>query len=513
MDRRVVAMGVVIVVLAIALVASMTQRAQEVVTTTVTQTLTTETTVTETVTERGATVTVTSVQTVTEAVTETVTATVTAAPPQVEPALIKIAETEIMVNGSKGATAYLGPIIVVIRPDTYVSDGEEIQDAYRFSIVLYSVDGVGPSPDGEEPVFAFAFAVNGEVTPKYTFVDEQGNPKPLITMIFAPTRWRSWTWLGFRDEGDRLVGGDYRFPNMYHVAGANTLVNTQFIKPVPWIVVDTGSPRDVQVERRSLSVMGTADGPALVPIAEASAMVNASMGAAVMLGDIVAIVTPGTYVTDGEAMLDTYNFSVVRYLVSTVPGPNEDELPVYAFAFAVNGEVTPKYTFVDEQGNPKPLITIILDDEAYASWTWLGYEDMGGILANGEYRFRNVWLPGDWYIVNTQFIKPVPWVVTAKFMTAQREEVAELTMEMQDFRFVPDTITVRPGQRVRLTLVNDGYYRHSFVFEAANVETRLLSPGERITVEFTAPSEPGEYMFYCRPHRGLGMVGKVVVTP
>ena len=217
--------------------------------------------------------------------------------------------------------------------------------------------------------------------------------------------------------------------------------------------------------------------------------------------------------SDGEEIQDAYRFSIVLYSVDGV-GPSPDgEEPVFAFAFAVNGEVTPKYTFVDEQGNPKPLITIILDDEAYASWTWLGYEDMGGILANGEYRFRNVWLPGDWYIVNTQFIKPVPWVVTAKFMTAQREEVAELTMEMQDFRFVPDTITVRPGQRVRLTLVNDGYYRHSFVFEAANVETRLLSPGERITVEFTAPSEPGEYMFYCGPHRGLGMVGKVVVTP
>ena len=36
----------------------------------------------------------------------------------------------------------------------------------------------------------------------------------------------------------------------------------------------------------------------------------------------------------------------------------------------------------------------------------------------------------------------------------------------------------------------------------------VFSPGESFSTTFT---EAGEYPYYCEPHRGAGMVGKVIV--
>lgn len=62
---------------------------------------------------------------------------------------------------------------------------------------------------------------------------------------------------------------------------------------------------------------------------------------------------------------------------------------------------------------------------------------------------------------------------------------------------------------------------HNVVFDPASVpggkevadkltHTQLtFSPGESYSTTFDV--EPGEYTYYCAPHRGAGMVGKVIV--
>ena len=85
--------------------------------------------------------------------------------------------------------------------------------------------------------------------------------------------------------------------------------------------------------------------------------------------------------------------------------------------------------------------------------------------------------------------------------------------------FEPATITVEQGDTV--TWENNKMAPHNVVFDANNVpggksvadelthSQLTFSPGESYGSKFDV--EPGEYTYYCAPHRGAGMVGKVIV--
>lgn len=79
----------------------------------------------------------------------------------------------------------------------------------------------------------------------------------------------------------------------------------------------------------------------------------------------------------------------------------------------------------------------------------------------------------------------------------------------------PATVTVAAGDSV--TWVNNAGFPHNVVFdedavpdgvnaEAISREDYLNAPGEKFSVKF---STPGTYGYYCEPHQGAGMVGKV----
>lgn len=84
--------------------------------------------------------------------------------------------------------------------------------------------------------------------------------------------------------------------------------------------------------------------------------------------------------------------------------------------------------------------------------------------------------------------------------------------------FEPATITIKAGDTV--TWVNNKMAPHNVIFDAASVpggkamadelsqEQLTFSPGESYSSTF---SEPGEYSYFCAPHRGAGMVGKIIV--
>ncbi|MEX1023767.1 MAG: PQQ-binding-like beta-propeller repeat protein [Planctomycetota bacterium] len=86
----------------------------------------------------------------------------------------------------------------------------------------------------------------------------------------------------------------------------------------------------------------------------------------------------------------------------------------------------------------------------------------------------------------------------------------------KDHEFEPATINVRPGEAVRIELVNQGETKHSIDFELPSGEVALeepLEPDETGALTFTAPDEADEYTFYCPvgDHREKGMKGKLVV--
>lgn len=88
-------------------------------------------------------------------------------------------------------------------------------------------------------------------------------------------------------------------------------------------------------------------------------------------------------------------------------------------------------------------------------------------------------------------------------------------------KFDPPEVTVQQGDTVKF--VNNKLPPHNIIFDDKTIpggskdlatklshSQMLFSPGESYEVTFTdTPS--GTYSYYCAPHRGAGMVGKITV--
>ena len=84
--------------------------------------------------------------------------------------------------------------------------------------------------------------------------------------------------------------------------------------------------------------------------------------------------------------------------------------------------------------------------------------------------------------------------------------------------FEPSEFAVKSGETI--TFKNNAGFPHNIVFDEDAVpsgvdaskisqEEYLNAPGETFSVTLTVP---GTYGFYCEPHAGAGMVGKVTVN-
>jgi plastocyanin len=87
--------------------------------------------------------------------------------------------------------------------------------------------------------------------------------------------------------------------------------------------------------------------------------------------------------------------------------------------------------------------------------------------------------------------------------------------------FEPSKLTVKPGDTIKW--VNNKVPPHNVVFDPANPgksadlakslshKQLLMSPGQSEETVIPADATPGDYTFYCEPHRGAGMIGKITV--
>ncbi len=76
--------------------------------------------------------------------------------------------------------------------------------------------------------------------------------------------------------------------------------------------------------------------------------------------------------------------------------------------------------------------------------------------------------------------------------------------------FEPSSVSISTGDTVKF--VNNKLAPHNAVFEGHDELSHpdlAFAPGESWEETF---SEAGTYDYYCEPHRGAGMVGKVVVN-
>lgn len=86
--------------------------------------------------------------------------------------------------------------------------------------------------------------------------------------------------------------------------------------------------------------------------------------------------------------------------------------------------------------------------------------------------------------------------------------------------FVPNDFSVASGEKI--VFKNNAGFPHNVVFDEDEIpsgvdagkismseEDLLNAPGQVYEVQLT---EKGSYSFYCSPHQGAGMVGKVTVN-
>jgi plastocyanin len=78
-----------------------------------------------------------------------------------------------------------------------------------------------------------------------------------------------------------------------------------------------------------------------------------------------------------------------------------------------------------------------------------------------------------------------------------------------NFIWKPEHMVVAAGQKVTLKVANADYMQHNFTFKPAKV-ARNLPVDETTTIELTAPTKPGTYIFYCKYHLQM-MEGAVTV--
>ena len=113
-------------------------------------------------------------------------------------------------------------------------------------------------------------------------------------------------------------------------------------------------------------------------------------------------------------------------------------------------------------------------------------------------------------------------IVMASFFTAVDPASAEtFTVKMGSDKgmliYEPATVTIKAGDTVKF--VNNKLAPHNAVFDSSVGEIAktlshkklVFSPGESYETTFPADTAAGTYPFYCEPHRGAGMNGKIIV--
>lgn len=105
------------------------------------------------------------------------------------------------------------------------------------------------------------------------------------------------------------------------------------------------------------------------------------------------------------------------------------------------------------------------------------------------------------------------FVVGSLFMTASPATADVITVKMGSdsgqLVFDPKVVTIKAGDTVKW--VNNKAFPHNIVFDGhAELSHKKLAQKPKAELESTF-NEAGEFSYYCSPHRGAGMQGKVIV--
>lgn len=107
---------------------------------------------------------------------------------------------------------------------------------------------------------------------------------------------------------------------------------------------------------------------------------------------------------------------------------------------------------------------------------------------------------------------PTTSTTSAPSTGTQNDVVKEFTVTGKNFSFAPAAMSVKRGDRVRITFVNESG-THDLRVDGYNVGTKVIQGGASETFEFVA-DKTGSFEYYCSigQHREMGMKGTLTVT-
>jgi plastocyanin len=83
---------------------------------------------------------------------------------------------------------------------------------------------------------------------------------------------------------------------------------------------------------------------------------------------------------------------------------------------------------------------------------------------------------------------------------------ASLEVEADDFYFNPTFVKVKPGEKVTITLKNEGHATHTFTSDALSIDQQV-SAGKSKKFTVTVPGSGAAFQFHCDFHETMGMQG------
>lgn len=106
--------------------------------------------------------------------------------------------------------------------------------------------------------------------------------------------------------------------------------------------------------------------------------------------------------------------------------------------------------------------------------------------------------------------RPAPTAPTPTGLnvTAPTGAVREIAIAASNYKFEPSAISVTAGERVRFVITGSGAF-HTFTINELGIDISVPA-SQTVTKEYTI-TKTGTFTLYCKPHRGLGMVGTVSV--
>ena len=96
-------------------------------------------------------------------------------------------------------------------------------------------------------------------------------------------------------------------------------------------------------------------------------------------------------------------------------------------------------------------------------------------------------------------------------IVVEEEKVKEFVISGQNFSFTPSSITVKKGDKVKITFKNTQGF-HDFKIDEYGVATKQANAPTTEVLEFTA-DKAGSFEYYCSvgSHRAMGMKGTLKV--